>query len=116
MLKWFQTLWRLLLARAGAFGAVHYLTGGPSLPAPLTPEAEEALLARLEAGDRAARDELICHNRRLVAYLCKKYAPRWVPPERLVSIGPIGVIKAVTTYTPGRNIKLASCACGCIGN
>ena len=68
MLKWFQTLWRLLLARAEAFGAVHYLTGGPRLPAPLTPEAEKALLARMAAGERAARDELICHNLPLDSY------------------------------------------------
>ena len=116
MLKWFQTLWRLLLARAGAFGAVHYLTGGPSLPAPLTPEAEKALLARMAAGDRAARDELICHNLRLVVYLSKKYESSGVPPEDLVSIGTIGLIKAVNTFTPERNIKLATYASRCIGN
>ena len=116
MLKWFQTLWRLLLARAGTFGAVHYLTGGPSLPAPLTPEAEKALLARMAAGDRAARDELICHNLRLVVYLSKKYESSGVPPEDLVSIGTIGLIKAVNTFTPERNIKLATYASRCIGN
>ena len=116
MLKWFQTLWRFLLARAGAFGAVHYLTGGPSLPAPLTPEAEKALLARMTAGDRAARDELICHNLRLVVYLSKKYESSGVPPEDLVSIGTIGLIKAVNTFTPERNIKLATYASRCIGN
>ena len=116
MLKWFRTLWRFLLARAGAFGAVHYLTGGPSLPAPLTPEAEKALLARMAAGDRAARDELICHNLRLVVYLSKKYESSGVPPEDLVSIGTIGLIKAVNTFTPERNIKLATYASRCIGN
>lgn len=116
MLKWFQTLWRFLLARAGVFGAVHYLTGGPSLPAPLTPEAEKALLARMAAGDRAARDELICHNLRLVVYLSKKYESSGVPPEDLVSIGTIGLIKAVNTFTPERNIKLATYASRCIGN
>lgn len=116
MLKWFQTLWRFLLDRAGAFGAVHYLTGGPSLPAPLTPEAEKALLARMAAGDRAARDELICHNLRLVVYLSKKYESSGVPPEDLVSIGTIGLIKAVNTFTPERNIKLATYASRCIGN
>ena len=116
MLKWFQTLWRFLLARAGAFGAVHYLTGGPSLPAPLTPEAEKALLARMTAGDRAARDELICQNLRLVVYLSKKYESSGVPPEDLVSIGTIGLIKAVNTFTPERNIKLATYASRCIGN
>ena len=116
MLKWFWKLRRALLARLGAFGAVHYLTGGPSLPAPLSPEAEKALLAQMAAGDRAARDELICHNLRLVVYLSKKYESSGVPPEDLVSIGTIGLIKAVNTFTPERNIKLATYASRCIGN
>ena len=116
MLKWFWKLRRALLARLGAFGSAHYLTGGPSLPAPLSPEAEKALLAQMAAGDRAARDELICHNLRLVVYLSKKYESSGVPPEDLVSIGTIGLIKAVNTFTPERNIKLAPYASRCIGN
>ena len=116
MLKWFWKLRRALLARLGAFGSAHYLTGGPSLPAPLSPEAEKALLAQMAAGDRAARDELICHNLRLVVYLSKKYESSGVPPEDLVSIGTIGLIKAVNTFTPERNIKLATHASRCIGN
>ena len=116
MLRWLGKLWRALLGRAGAFGAAHYLTGGPSLPAPLAPEEEKALLARMAAGDRAARDELICHNLRLVVYLSKKYESSGVPPEDLVSIGTIGLIKAVNTFTPERNIKLATYASRCIGN
>ena len=116
MLKWFWKLRRALLARLGAFGSAHYLTGGPSLPAPLSPEAEKALLAQMAAGDRAARDELICHNLRLVVYLSKKYESSVVPPEDLVSIGTIGLIKAVNTFTPERNIKLATYASRCIGN
>ena len=116
MLKWFWKLRRALLARLGAFGSAHYLTGGPSLPAPLSPEAEKALLAQMAAGDRAARDELICHNLRLVVYLSKKYESSGVPPKDLVSIGTIGLIKAVNTFTPERNIKLATYASRCIGN
>ena len=116
MLKWFWKLRRALLARLGAFGSAHYLTGGPSLPAPLSPEAEKALLAQMAAGDRAARDELICHNLRLVVYLSKKYESSGVPPEDLVSIGTVGLIKAVNTFTPERNIKLATYASRCIGN
>ena len=116
MLKWFWKLRRALLARLGAFGSAHYLTGGPRLPAPVSPEAEKALLAQMAAGDRAARDELICHNLRLVVYLSKKYESSGVPPEDLVSIGTIGLIKAVNTFTPERNIKLATYASRCIGN
>ena len=119
MLHWFKTLrslWARLLCRAGAWGAAHAIGGGPSLPAPLAPEEEKALLAQMAAGDRAARDELICRNLRLVVYLSKKFESSGVPPEDLVSIGTIGLIKAVNTFTPGRNIKLATYASRCIGN
>ena len=119
MLHWFKTLrslWARLLRRAGAWGSAHAIGGGPSLPAPLAPEEEKALLAQMAAGDRAARDELICRNLRLVVYLSKKFESSGVPPEDLVSIGTIGLIKAVNTFTPGRNIKLATYASRCIGN
>ena len=119
MLHWFKTLrslWARLLCRAGAWWSAHAIGGGPSLPAPLAPEEEKALLAQMAAGDRAARDELICRNLRLVVYLSKKFESSGVPPEDLVSIGTIGLIKAVNTFTPGRNIKLATYASRCIGN
>ena len=119
MLRWireFVVFCRGLLDRAAAFGSVHYLTGGPSLPVPLLPEEEKALLDRMAAGDRAARDALITHNLRLVVYLSRKFESSGVPPEDLVSIGTIGLIKAVNTFTPGRNIKLATYASRCIGN
>ena len=96
--------------------AAHYVAGAPSLPPPLTPEQEKALLARMMAGDRAARDDLITHNLRLVVYLAKKYENTGVPAEDMISIGTIGLIKAVNTFTPERNIKLATYASRCIGN
>ena len=114
MLRWireFVVFCRGLLDRAAAFGSVHYLTGGPSLPVPLLPEEEKALLDRMAAGDA-----LITHNLRLVVYLSRKFESSGVPPEDLVSIGTIGLIKAVNTFTPGRNIKLATYASRCIGN
>ena len=107
-----QRLW----ARLSWTGGVHYLNGGPGLPPPLTPEEEKALLARMADGDPAARDELITHNLRLVVYLAKKYEGSGVPSEDMVSIGTIGLIKAVNTFTPERNIKLATYASRCIGN
>ena len=94
----------------------HYINGGPSLPPPLTPEQEKALLTRMMAGDAAARDDLITHNLRLVVYLAKKYENSGVPQEDMISIGTIGLIKAVNTFTPARNIKLATYASRCIGN
>ena len=107
-----QHLW----ARLSWTGGVHYLNGGPGLPPPLTPEEEKALLARMADGDPAARDELITHNLRLVVYLAKKYEGSGVPSEDMVSIGTIGLIKAVNTFTPERSIKLATYASRCIGN
>ena len=106
---------RLFLALACP-SAAHSIAGGPGLPPPLTPDEEKALLARMMAGDRTARDELITHNLRLVVYLVKKYENSGVPSEDLISIGTIGLIKAVNTFTPERNIKLATYASRCIGN
>ena len=108
--------WRWLLARLGYCGGAHFLAGAPSLPPPLTPEQEKVLLARMAAGDAAARDDLITHNLRLVVYLAKKYESSGVPAEDMISIGTIGLIKAVNTFTPARNIKLATYASRCIGN
>ena len=116
MLQFFRQMWQRLWGRLRYCGAVHYLAGGPSLPPPLTPEQEKALLDRMAAGDAAAREELITHNLRLVVYLAKKYENSGVPAEDLVSIGTIGLIKAVNTFTPARNIKLATYASRCIEN
>ena len=108
--------WRWLLARLSYCGGAHFLAGAPSLPPPLTPEQEKVLLARMAAGDAAARDDLITHNLRLVVYLVKKYESSGVPAEDMISIGTIGLIKAVNTFTPERSIKLATYASRCIGN
>lgn len=106
MFQRFVNLLQRLWARLSWTGGVHYLNGGPGLPPPLTPEEEKALLARMADGDPAARDELITHNLRLVVYLAKKYEGSGVPSEDMVSIGTIGLIKAVNTFTPERSIKL----------
>ena len=116
MFQRFVKLLQHLWARLSWTGGAHYLSGGPGLPPPLTPEEEKALLARMADGDPAARDELITHNLRLVVYLAKKYEGSGVPSEDMVSIGTIGLIKAVNTFTPERSIKLATYASRCIGN
>ena len=113
-----QNLWRRIVCwwqQLRYRGGAHYLASG-SLPPPLDPEQEKALLARMAAGEALARDELITHNLRLVVYLAKKYENSGVPAEDLVSIGTIGLIKAVNTFTPARSIKLATYASRCIGN
>ena len=116
MFHWLRTLWRALCGALRHSGGAHYVTGGPGLPPPLTPEQEKALLAEMAAGSAAARDALITHNLRLVVYLAKKYESSGVPTEDLISIGTIGLIKAVNTYSPDRCIKLATYASRCIGN
>ena len=116
MFQRFVNLLQRLWARLSWTGGAHYLNGGPGLPPPLTPEQEKALLARMAEGDACARDDLITHNLRLVVYLAKKYENSGVPAEDLVSIGTIGLIKAVNTFDAEKRIKLATYASRCIEN
>ena len=116
MFQRFVNLLQRLWARLSWTGGAHYLNGGPGLPPPLTPEEEKALLARMADGDPAARDELITHNLRLVVYLAKKYESSGVPQEDMISIGTIGLIKAINTFRTDKNIKLATYASRCIEN
>ena len=95
---------------------VHFINGTGALPEPLSKEEEEEVFARILAGDESARNELITRNLRLVVYIAKKFENANVPVEDLVSIGTIGLIKAVRTFCPDRNIKLATYASRCIEN
>ena len=108
--------WRWLLARLGYCGGAHFLAGAPSLPPPLTPEQEKVLLSRMAAGDAAARDDLITHNLRLVVYIARRFENTGIHIEDLISIGTIGLIKAIHTFKPDKNIKLATYASRCIEN
>ena len=94
----------------------HLINSFTGLPEPLSVREEAAVLERLSAGDPRASKELIVHNLRLVVYISKKFESTCVPVEDLVSIGTIGLIKAVNTYKPERNIKLATYASRCIEN
>jgi len=87
-----------------------------SFPQPLSAAQERETLAAMQAGDPAARDKLIEHNLRLVAHVVKKYYASREDQDDLVSIGTIGLIKAVSTFKPDRNIRLATYACRCIEN
>ena len=89
--------------RLTAPSRVHYINGPETLPPPLTPEEEARVFAGLEEGRPSCRDLLITHNLRLVVYLAKKYEGSGVPSEDMVSIGTIGLIKAVNTFTPERS-------------
>ena len=97
-------------------GAVHYINGPDNLPAPLTQEEEQEIFDRILKGDASAREPLITHNLRLVVYIARKFESSGVGMEDLISIGTIGLIKAVNTFSPERSIKLATYASRCIEN
>ena len=95
-------------------GQVYYICGPDTLPPPLSPEEESELLSRLP--DDGAKSALIEHNLRLVVYIARKFENTSVGIEDLISIGTIGLIKAVGTFCPDRGIKLATYASRCIEN
>ena len=104
------------LKRLFAKPAVYYIGGSEILPPPLSAEEEAAAVAACQAGDRKARDTLIEHNLRLVVFLARKFESSGVGTEDLISIGTIGLIKAVGTYRSDKNVKLATYASRCIEN
>lgn len=116
MFQFLRQLWHRLCARLRFCGGVQYLAGTASLPSPLSPAEEKALLARMAAGEADARDALILHNLRLVVYLAKKYENSGVPAEDLISIGTIGLIKAVESFDCTKKIRFSTYAARCIEN
>ncbi|BDF67977.1 RNA polymerase sporulation sigma factor SigE [Oscillospiraceae bacterium] len=109
---------RAILARWGVAlpGKIMYIGGSDTLPPPLKREEEAALIARLGEGDEDAKSTLIERNLRLVVYIAKRFENTGVGIEDLISIGTIGLIKAVSTYKAEKNIKLATYASRCIEN
>lgn len=107
-----------LLVRLGLYQPekVMYIGGSDTLPSPLTREEEGELIARLGQGDPEARARLIEHNLRLVVYIARRFENTGINIEDLISIGTIGLIKAVNTFCPEKNIKLATYASRCIEN
>ena len=96
---------------------MHYIGGAEVLPAPLSPEEEKVKIDKLREGeDQDARAALIEHNLRLVVYIAKKFDNTGVGVEDLISIGTIGLIKAINTFDPVKKIKLATYASRCIEN
>lgn len=94
----------------------HYINGPETLPPPLTKEEEAQVLENIRQGVPGAREPLITHNLRLVVYIAKKFESPGASVEDLISIGTIGLIKAVNTFQVERNIKLATYASRCIEN
>ncbi len=106
----------LLLLSNSLFLSLHLAGDGGSFPRPLSAEEERACLERCAAGDLEARNELVEHNLRLVAHIIKKYYTQNDQQEDLISIGTIGLIKAVNTFRPDKKIRLATYAARCIEN
>lgn len=115
MVNWRNLLGRIL-AGLGLQGRVFYVGSSEALPPPLTSDEESGLLAELEAGNGEVKGTLIERNLRLVVYIARKFENTGVNIEDLVSIGSIGLIKAVNTFDPGKRIKLATYASRCIEN
>lgn len=114
-MKFLKKLWNKFLALF-ANKEVNYISASNCLPSPLSPEEEAEEVAKLLAGDEQARQRLIEHNLRLVVYIAKRFDNTGVDMDDLVSIGTIGLIKAVGSYDPEKNIKLATFASRCIEN
>ena len=108
-------LWKLLFGKDVAMD-VFYIQGNDVLPKPLSKEDEAKALEDLENGSEEARNTLIEHNLRLVVYIAKRYETNPIFMEDLISIGSIGLIKAVNTFKRDKNIKLVTYASRCIEN
>ena len=100
----------------GGREGIYYINGPETLPPPLKSDEENSVLEKLRCGDDSAKEMLITHNLRLVVYIAKKFESPGLNVEDLISIGTIGLIKAVNTFRPEKNIKLATYASRCIEN
>lgn len=115
-MNWIRKLRLWWVRRLCKKQGVYYIHGADTLPSPLSAEEEAAVLRRIEQGDESARELLIVHNLRLVVYIARKFENSGVGIEDLISIGTIGLIKAVNTFCPSRGIKLATYSSRCIEN
>ena len=95
---------------------LRYINGGEVLPSPFTAEEESALVAKMENGDETVKDELVEHNLRLVVYIARRFQNTGVDLDDLISVGTIGLIKAVSSFSSGKSVKLATFASRCIEN
>ncbi|MFD1849138.1 RNA polymerase sporulation sigma factor SigE [Oceanobacillus bengalensis] len=113
----FKLQWYKLLIKFGIKSdEIYYIGGSEALPPPLSKQEEQELLILLPKGDKTARAVLIERNLRLVVYIARKFENTGINIEDLISIGTIGLIKAVNTFNPEKKIKLATYASRCIEN
>ena len=106
----FCSLKKLVIGKEG----IYYINGPETLPPPLSADEEGRIFEKINAGKEKEREKLITHNLRLVVYIAKKFESSGVNVEDLISIGTIGLIKAVNTFRTEKNIKLATYASRCI--
>ena len=120
-----MSYWKVLLEKWKAFicnkrrkrkNGLFYIGGSDTLPPPLSAEEEQQAVRAFMGGSKKARDLLIEHNLRLVVYIARKFESAGINVEDLISIGTIGLIKAVNTFKIEKNIKLATYASRCIEN
>lgn len=112
---WLKLFWRKLKQLLFP-GEIYYIGGSEVLPPPLSAEEEAEAVLACQQGDENARNLLVEHNLRLVVFLARKFESSGVGIEDLISIGTIGLIKAVSTYRSDKNVKLATYASRCIEN
>lgn len=105
-----------IIGKLFAKNCCHYINGPDTLPPPLSKEKEQEIMMEIALGDESNKDLLVVHNLRLVVYIAKKYECPTATTEDLVSIGTIGLMKAVNTFDYTKNIKLATYASRCIEN
>ena len=116
LIQWLREKGSFWLLRFRVRGEIHYINGPETLPPPLTAEQEAVVMENILAGKKNAREPLITHNLRLVVYIAKKFESSTANVEDLISIGTIGLIKAVETYKEDYGSRLATYAARCIDN
>lgn len=116
MQRFFARILVYIYRRFGIASSLYYVNAGEALPPPLSKEEEEECIRALGAGDESVKQTLIERNLRLVVYIARKFENTGVNIEDLISIGTIGLIKAVNTFDPMKKIKLATYASRCIEN
>ena len=116
MLTFIKNLLAKLFYKFNLISSLHYINGPQTLPPPLSSAEEQELLEHYDENRQYVKEKLIVHNLRLVVYIARKFDANTTNVEDLISIGTIGLIKAVNTFCPDKNIKLATYASRCIEN